>query len=144
MLGQHQWNLGTSNLSFKGRRGSAEHKGIWNSELPFPCSLAVPCSPQSLCTPAQYAGVGEADSILPAVCCCSCWGHSPLHAAYYIRVLSGGHWAGPPWRPKRFLNEVAYWEIPLSSSSYRTAVLITLTFPSAELSGSPWGLGGGI
>lgn len=36
-------------LSFKGRRGDAEHKGVWNPELPLsPVLLAVPCHHQSL------------------------------------------------------------------------------------------------
>ena len=57
-------------LSFKGRRGDAEHKGVWNPELPLsPVLLAVPCRHQSLGprTPAPCAGVGEAEGILPAL-----------------------------------------------------------------------------
>ena len=106
------WVLLTCPL--KAERVVQSTRGFGTQSRPSPVPWLSPAAPRSgLCTPTQCARVGEADSILTAVCCCSCWGHSPLHAAYYIRVLSGGHWAGPLWRPKRFLSEVAYWEILL-------------------------------
>lgn len=42
--------------------------------------------------------------------------------------------------PGWFLNEVAYWEILLRSSSYRAVVLMTLASLGPENSWSPWGL----